>query len=166
MHTRRPAPPRASPRPPEAYWITLCTYRRRPLLGSVERGILLPSAAGRIVRQEWLRVTRDRPGLRPDCFAVLPDRFHAILWLADPSPSWVDRVSDRRRRSPALTSVLASFKAAGTAQIRLLFDDPTLEVWQPNYFEHVIRDEARLSRVRRYIQENPARGPDRVWSGP
>jgi REP element-mobilizing transposase RayT len=62
--------------------------------------------------------------------------------------------------------VLASFKAAGTAQIRLLFDDPTLEVWQPNYFEHVIRDEARLSRVRRYIQENPARGPDRVWSGP
>ena len=28
-------------------------------------------------------------------------------------------------------------------------------VWQRNYYEHIIRDEAELARVRRYIDENP-----------
>jgi hypothetical protein len=28
-------------------------------------------------------------------------------------------------------------------------------VWQRNYYEHVIRDETELDRVRRYIVENP-----------
>jgi putative transposase len=28
-------------------------------------------------------------------------------------------------------------------------------VWQRNYYEHVIRDETELGRVRRYIDENP-----------
>jgi len=30
-------------------------------------------------------------------------------------------------------------------------------VWQRNYYEHIIRDEAELARVRRYIDENPLR---------
>ena len=34
---------------------------------------------------------------------------------------------------------------------------PTFDrrVWQRNYYEHIIRDEAELARVRRYIDENP-----------
>jgi putative transposase len=30
-------------------------------------------------------------------------------------------------------------------------------LWQRNYYEHIIRDETALSRVRRYIDDNPAR---------
>lgn len=30
-------------------------------------------------------------------------------------------------------------------------------LWQRNYYEHVIRDEPALNRVRRYSDENPAR---------
>jgi len=30
-------------------------------------------------------------------------------------------------------------------------------LWQRNYYDHVIRDEKDLDRVRRYIEENPAR---------
>jgi putative transposase len=30
-------------------------------------------------------------------------------------------------------------------------------LWQRNYFEHVIRDETALERIRRYIDDNPAR---------
>ena len=28
-------------------------------------------------------------------------------------------------------------------------------VWQPNYYEHIIRNENELDRVRKYITENP-----------
>jgi putative transposase len=30
-------------------------------------------------------------------------------------------------------------------------------VWQRNYYEHIIRDEPDLARIRRYIGENPLR---------
>ena len=30
-------------------------------------------------------------------------------------------------------------------------------LWQRNYYEHVIRDEDDLDRIRRYIEENPLR---------
>jgi REP element-mobilizing transposase RayT len=30
-------------------------------------------------------------------------------------------------------------------------------LWQRNYYEHVIRDEAALDRLRHYIDENPLR---------
>jgi REP element-mobilizing transposase RayT len=33
----------------------------------------------------------------------------------------------------------------------------TNRIWQRNYFEHVIRNEDSLNRIRRYVQENPLR---------
>jgi len=30
-------------------------------------------------------------------------------------------------------------------------------LWQRNYFDHVIRDEDSLNRIRQYILDNPAR---------
>ncbi len=28
-------------------------------------------------------------------------------------------------------------------------------IWQPNYYEHIIRNEKALYKIRKYIQENP-----------
>jgi len=39
---------------------------------------------------------------------------------------------------------------------------PNLPVWQHNYFEHVIRDEAQLRRIREYIVCNPLRWAEDV----
>jgi putative transposase len=34
---------------------------------------------------------------------------------------------------------------------------PGVPIWQRNYFEHVIRSEESLNRIRQYILDNPAR---------
>lgn len=31
------------------------------------------------------------------------------------------------------------------------------EVWQRNYYEHIIRNDTALNQIRQYIMENPAR---------
>jgi putative transposase len=36
----------------------------------------------------------------------------------------------------------------------------TSPVWQRNYYEHVIRDEEALHRLREYIRDNPASWAD------
>jgi putative transposase len=33
-------------------------------------------------------------------------------------------------------------------------------LWQRNYYEHIIRDEEELNRIRQYITDNPARWDD------
>ena len=34
---------------------------------------------------------------------------------------------------------------------------PGAPFWQRNYWEHIIRNEASLNRIREYIENNPAR---------
>jgi putative transposase len=63
----------------------------------------------------------------------------------------------RPRVAPGtLGAVVRSFKARVTRDVRAAmgFD---VAVWQRNYHEHVIRDEAALQRIRQYIIDNPAR---------
>jgi putative transposase len=33
-------------------------------------------------------------------------------------------------------------------------------LWQRNYYEHIIRNEESMHRLRQYILDNPARWPD------
>ncbi len=58
--------------------------------------------------------------------------------------------------SGSVGAIVGSFKSVSARQINELRGTPGGAVWQRNYYEHVIRDEERLSLIRRYIQENPA----------
>jgi REP element-mobilizing transposase RayT len=50
-----------------------------------------------------------------------------------------------------------TFKAAATKRINEHRGSPGVSVWQRNYYERVIRDEAELARARQYILDNPAK---------
>jgi putative transposase len=60
----------------------------------------------------------------------------------------------------SLGSFVAGFKSVVTKQINQLRDMPGVPFWQRNYWEHVVRDEADLNRIREYIENNPARWTD------
>ena len=47
-----------------------------------------------------------------------------------------------------LSEIIRSFKALVTRNTRIKF-------WQRNYYEHVIRNENVLLKIREYIQNNP-----------
>jgi putative transposase len=60
----------------------------------------------------------------------------------------------------SLGAIMAGYKAVVTKRINQNRGTPGMPVWQRNYWEHVIRDEAELQRIREYIQTNPARWCD------
>jgi REP element-mobilizing transposase RayT len=60
-------------------------------------------------------------------------------------------------RPHSLASWASGFKSAVTSGIRKQWKKPHAIVWQEDYFEHVIRDEDELYRIRDYILSNPAR---------
>jgi putative transposase len=63
------------------YFVTLVTVDRQPLFGRIVGGAVELSDAGKIVREEWLRTPSVRPGINLDEWTVMPDHFHAILFV-------------------------------------------------------------------------------------
>ena len=57
------------------------------------------------------------------------------------------------RRKP-LGGLIGAFKTVSTKQINGVRNTPGAVVWQRDFWDHVIRDEADLFRVRAYIREN------------
>nr|WP_315862938.1 transposase [Thermosynechococcus sp. NK55a] len=57
----------------------------------------------------------------------------------------------------SLPTIVRSFKSATTRHINILRGTPGAPVWQRNYYEHIIRNEDALHRIRQYIATNPLR---------
>ena len=60
-------------------------------------------------------------------------------------------------RSPTKTigSMVRGFKAASTRSINARRFSPGAPVWQRNYYEHIIRNDAEWKQIREYIEYNP-----------
>jgi REP element-mobilizing transposase RayT len=72
------------------------------------------------------------------------------------SPSARTAPADATKRKP-LGRLIGAFKTVSTKHIHEMRNTPGAVVWQRNYYEHVMRAEADLDRIRRYIVGNPAR---------
>ena len=140
-----------------AYFLTICAVGHSRLFGSNGGGGQLKlSSLGRIVGQEWTRTGKVRSEVTLHPWALMPNHFHAIVFLPDESPVTASAVTGGAhgraplRRSPRrLGSLVAGFKAASTTRISELRRSPGRPVWQRGYFERVIRSEEHLERVRR-----------------
>ena len=60
-------------------------------------------------------------------------------------------------KQPTVGRILAYFKYQSTKRINEMRVTPGAHLWQRNYYEHVIRDEASLHGIRQYVRDNPAR---------
>jgi REP element-mobilizing transposase RayT len=133
-----------------AYFVTLCVHRRQPLFGRIVDGAVRLNDAGRVAHDEWLSIAQIRPGVTADIFVIMPNHMHGIIVIA--SSAILD--SPCRRRS-LLGDIVRGYKSAVTGRLRALSNTPELVVWQRNYHEHVIRNEASFTQIAEYIQTNP-----------
>jgi hypothetical protein len=56
-----------------------------------------------------------------------------------------------------LGQIVGYFKYQSAKQINHIRNTPGVPVWQRNYYEHIIRSEEEMDRIRTYIIENPAK---------
>jgi REP element-mobilizing transposase RayT len=150
---------------PGAYFITICSHRREPLFGCAENHEMVPNAFGRIVYEEWLKTAQIRPNVAVDAFVVMPNHMHGILYILErlEAGSWATGPvaptgeRDRRLWNDSLGSIVGQFKSAAAKRINPLRGVTGVPVWQRNYYEHIIRSDRSLDRIRNYIAANPAR---------
>jgi putative transposase len=137
---------------PGAYFLTVVTHQRQCLFGETVDGRVLLSGHGEAVEQEWLRSTQIRREIQLDAFVVIVGAHGRAPLHRSPL-----RRAPLHRSPRSLGSFVAGFKSAVTKRINEMRGTPGLLVWQRNYYEHVIRNDRELARVRQYIVDNPAR---------
>jgi REP element-mobilizing transposase RayT len=135
-----------------AYFITLVTKERAPLLGSIdqEAGSIALSAAGRMVDQWWAELPRKFPALVLDARVIMPNHFHGLLLIN----------GDVGSNPRSLSRVVLWFKTMTTAAyFRGVREGRWRPVkggfWQHGFHDRIVRGAEEFERIRRYVERNP-----------
>ena len=130
-----------------AYFVTICTDKKRKCLSDVSRGGVLSRPFGKVVENELLALS-ERYEVVIDKYIIMPNHIHILLTV------------QRAGQSPApthnLSGVIGAFKSRTTEAINQMMNTPGRKLWQRSYFDHVIRNEADYLRIWQYIDDNPA----------
>ncbi|MEJ5165965.1 MAG: transposase [Thermoanaerobaculia bacterium] len=138
---------------PGGYFITICTYNRKHLFGKIINGKMALNDGGKIVQQYWLEIPKHFPNAGLDEFIIMPNHVHGIIMIHNNVQA--NDYSPSKFKSPSKTigSTIRGFKIAVTKGFR--FNSNVYIVWQRNYYEHIIRNENELNKIREYIVNNP-----------
>jgi len=133
---------------PGAYFVTICTYQREPVLAC--------GAVADVVRREWFAIPTRFPSVELDEFVVMPNHLHGIIVI-----SFTGAVGAQRAGAPTggptLGKIMRAFKSLSAIEANRALGRAQRPFWQRNYWEHVVRDDDDLNRVRQYIIDNPVK---------
>ena len=144
------------------YFVTICCYQRQCLFGEIIDGVMQLNQYGLIIEKEWLRSSLVRQEIELDKYVVMPNHFHGIVIINSvgangrsplPQPSNQSIIPSMKPKS--LSSLMSGFKSSVTKNINLIRNTPGTPIWQRNYYEHIIRNETALNKIREYIINNP-----------
>ena len=154
---------------PGAYFVSICAQHRKCLFGTIIDGQMRLNEIGEIVVECWSRIPQHFPSVELGEYVIMPNHIHGIIasnivGARSPRPieaehSTPPTVGARSPRpldnSPSLGKIVAYFKYQSTKHINQHHNTPGTRIWQRNYYDHVIRDDTDLQRIRQYIQDNP-----------
>ena len=135
-----------------AYFVTIVTYGRIPLFGEIVDGVMSLNDTGQSIRDDWEWLGLRYPQVTLDEYVVMPNHLHGIIVLTDDGRGG-SRTAPTRRKP--LGRLVGAFKTVSTKQFNLSQGKPGQLLWQRNYYEHVIRNDDEMNRVREYIINNP-----------
>jgi putative transposase len=145
-----------------AYFVTICVHDRACLLGEIVDGEMRMNDAGCMVHGVWDDVPNYYAGVELDAFVVMPNHVHGIVVVVGAGPRACPNMGQPQGVAPTLSlpDVVHRFKTLTTRRYVYgvkqhgwpLFPG---RVWQRNYYEHIIRNDESLNRVREYIANNP-----------
>jgi len=152
------------------FFVTICTHDKQPILGKVINYKTNLSPIGKIVEECWRDIPEHFPNVKLDEWVVMPNHLHGIVVIKYPKDFDPDRKGTAccaptslaadyenfgKPVAGSLATIIRSLKSAVTKRVNEASTNRDSPVWQRNYYEHVIRTEESLNKIRNYIWENP-----------
>ncbi|MFA4901575.1 MAG: YraN family protein [Desulfobaccales bacterium] len=141
------------------YFVTVCVQNREGLLGRILNREMRLNQAGIAVARWWKELEKKFLSVKIDeYYVVMPNHFHGIVFISEPSGPDVEG----GHAGPPLQRIVQWFKTMSTNEYIHGVKEHGWKpfkglLWQRSFYEHVIRNDEALNRIREYIKYNPQR---------
>ena len=156
---------------PGKYFVTICTADRIEWLGEITNSKMQLSDIGSIASKFWYDIPQHFPYITLDEFVIMPDHIHGIIIIGraslnpvvgslhatnlrsnDDAPIKNKTMASLSPKPGSLSVVIRSYKSAVTKNARLINNGFS---WQSRFYDTIICTKGQLSRIRKYIINNP-----------
>ena len=141
------------------YFVTVCTKNRECYFGKIIHGEMELSKIGLIAHKYWNEIPKHFDNVILDEMVIMPDHLHGIVVVNNNNNNLRCRgvacnaPTGISPKPKSLPTIIRSFKSA-VSNLSHKNQIPHFQ-WQRNYYEHIIRNENELNRIRQYIRNNP-----------
>ena len=142
------------------YFITICTHERLPLFGEIVDEKMIQNEMGMMAEKCWYAIPNHFPRVMLDAFIVMPNHVHGIITVGENNHLPLQS-KPKHGTSRTIGSIVRGFKIGVTKWFRSNTDVHV--VWQRNYYEHILRNEAAYLKIAEYIQTNPQRWEEDIY---
>jgi putative transposase len=149
-----------------AYFITIVAHGWRLFFGEIINREIHLVPLGQIAKECWQAIPDHFPNVEVQPFVIMPNHIHGVITIHDDPGRGTISCMRRHDRAPtidrenfghpvvgSLPTIIRTYKSAVSRRARreLLFSD----VWQRNYYDHIIRNEEEFRKIWDYIDTNP-----------
>jgi len=152
------------------YFVTICVKDHRCVFGEITNGELRLNDTGKMVQKFWEEIPQHFENIELDEFIVMPNHIHGIIVIENgdnngichvqPStnhtcrdmPWHVPKNKFGSSQKGSLAMIINHFK--GTVTRWCKNNNLASFSWQPRFYDHIIRDEKSLDKIRTYVHFN------------
>jgi putative transposase len=144
-----------------SYFVTICSHNHECIFGRISNGTMQLNTSGKIVKNCWDDLPNHYLNIKLDVFVTMPDHVHGIIFIENDPDHGVGagfklaptkKSKPKRHGLPEIVRAFKTFSARRINEIRNTLGQP---VWQRSFIDRIIRNQSELTRVRRYILNNP-----------
>jgi REP element-mobilizing transposase RayT len=140
-----------------AYFITVCTKDRMPLLGEIVGAAALSgphitlSHYGQIADQYIRNINTKYQHISVPVYCIMPNHIHLIVMIN------IHNSGSLRAATPTAATPTVSIPSIIHALKTLATKETGISLWQRGYYEHIIRNGQDYLHIWQYIETNPAK---------
>jgi putative transposase len=138
------------------YFITTCTQNRQNWFGEIKNQKMILNFYGKICLEHLQNLPNHYNNIKIDTFVIMPNHVHVIIVINQNDKSTTNGQGlALSLQNKSLSKILNDFKSFSSQEINKLMTDDKKFKWQRSFYDHVIRNERSLQKIREYITNNP-----------
>ena len=163
------------------YFITICTQNKKHYCGEITNDAMHPNIAEKIADKWWQKL-EEKFDITLHEYVIMPNHIHGIIEINNPQHSvWTNsqynvvadpcvrlttiqteqKIKGQTHRSvPTISTMIQWFKTMTTNEYIKEVKSGVLppfdkRIWQRSFYDHIIRKNESLNKIREYILINP-----------
>ena len=123
------------------YFITICIKNREKILSKIEKEKIVLYQYGKIVEKYILKINAKYNYICINSYVIMPNHIHILCEIKEYKNS-------KFSYNATIPFVISTLKRLTNKEFRE-------NIWQRNYYEHIVRNEEEYQKILEYIQNNP-----------